>query len=43
MSSLTHPKAVTRLAPGESGYAAVLLSSADGSGEGGMTGTTTAR
>ncbi|MEU9988880.1 DUF4232 domain-containing protein [Streptomyces sp. NPDC048045] len=34
----THPQAVTTLAPGESGYAAVLLSSADGSGEGGMTG-----
>ncbi|MFF7752714.1 DUF4232 domain-containing protein [Streptomyces sp. NPDC007971] len=34
----THPQAVTTLAPGESGYAAVLLSSSDGSGEGGMTG-----
>ncbi|SOD84667.1 DUF4232 domain-containing protein [Streptomyces sp. Ag109_G2-15] len=34
----THPQAVTTLAPGESGYAAVLLSAADGSGEGGMTG-----
>ncbi|MFJ9814241.1 DUF4232 domain-containing protein [Streptomyces sp. NPDC101151] len=34
----THPQAVTTLAPGESGYAAVLLSSADGSGQGGTTG-----
>ncbi|MFE2102703.1 MULTISPECIES: DUF4232 domain-containing protein [unclassified Streptomyces] len=34
----THPQAVTTLAPGESGYAAVLLSAADGSGEGGTTG-----
>ncbi|MFJ3308988.1 DUF4232 domain-containing protein [Streptomyces sp. NPDC086549] len=34
----THPQAVTTLAPGESGYAAVLLSSADGSGDGGTTG-----
>lgn len=34
----THPQAVTTLAPGESGYAGVLLSAADGSGEGGMTG-----
>ncbi|MEU5539665.1 DUF4232 domain-containing protein [Streptomyces sp. NPDC020362] len=34
----THPQAVTTLAPGESGYAAVLLSSADGSGQGGATG-----
>ncbi|MFF4565906.1 DUF4232 domain-containing protein [Streptomyces sp. NPDC001435] len=34
----THPQAVTTLAPGESGYAGVLLSAADGSGEGGTTG-----
>ncbi|MGW2748628.1 DUF4232 domain-containing protein [Streptomyces sp. NPDC001450] len=34
----THPQAVTTLAPGESGYAAVLLSAADGSGQGGTTG-----
>ncbi|UXY29089.1 DUF4232 domain-containing protein [Streptomyces sp. HUAS TT20] len=34
----THPQAVTTLAPGESGYAGVLLSAADGSGEGGRTG-----
>ncbi|MEU1405510.1 DUF4232 domain-containing protein [Streptomyces sp. NPDC005728] len=34
----THPQAVTTLAPGQSGYAGVLLSSADGSGQGGMTG-----
>ncbi|MFI5680718.1 DUF4232 domain-containing protein [Streptomyces cellulosae] len=32
------PQAVTTLAPGESGYAGVLLSSADGSGDGGTTG-----
>lgn len=32
------PQAVTTLAPGESGYAGVLLSAADGSGEGGTTG-----
>ncbi|KOV70712.1 lipoprotein [Streptomyces sp. MMG1121] len=34
----TMPQAVTTLRPGESGYAGVLLSSADGSGEGGTTG-----
>ncbi|WP_208033606.1 DUF4232 domain-containing protein [Streptomyces cyanogenus] len=33
----TQPQAVVSLAPGESGYAGVLLSSADGSGTGGMT------
>jgi hypothetical protein len=33
----TRPQAVTSLAPGESGYAGVLLSAADGSGSGGMT------
>ncbi|MFD9396382.1 DUF4232 domain-containing protein [Streptomyces sp. NPDC060000] len=33
----TQPQAVTSLAPGESGYAGVLLSAADGSGDGGMT------
>ncbi|GGW77691.1 hypothetical protein GCM10010503_64360 [Streptomyces lucensis JCM 4490] len=33
----THPQAVTTLRPGESGYAGVLLSAADGSGSGGMT------
>ncbi|WP_369365232.1 DUF4232 domain-containing protein [Streptomyces sp. CG4] len=33
----TQPQAVTTLKPGESGYAGVLLSAADGSGEGGMT------
>ncbi|MFF3845481.1 DUF4232 domain-containing protein [Streptomyces sp. NPDC002328] len=33
----TRPQAVTTLAPGESGYAGVLLSAADGSGEGGTT------
>ncbi|MFF3739886.1 DUF4232 domain-containing protein [Streptomyces sp. NPDC002566] len=33
----TRPQAVTTLSPGESGYAGVLLSAADGSGEGGMT------
>ncbi|MEU0196066.1 DUF4232 domain-containing protein [Streptomyces afghaniensis] len=32
------PQAVTTLAPGESGYAGVLLSAADGSGTGGTTG-----
>ncbi|MEV3969272.1 DUF4232 domain-containing protein [Streptomyces sp. NPDC050698] len=32
------PQAVTTLAPGESGYAGVSLSAADGSGEGGTTG-----
>jgi hypothetical protein len=32
------PQAVTTLAPGESGYAGVLLASADGSGDGGTTG-----
>lgn len=31
------PQAVTTLAPGESGYAGVLLAAADGSGDGGMT------
>ncbi|WP_078851431.1 DUF4232 domain-containing protein [Streptomyces sp. NRRL S-237] len=34
----TRPQAVVSLAPGESGYAGVLLSAADGSGEGGTTG-----
>ncbi|MEU3032459.1 DUF4232 domain-containing protein [Streptomyces incarnatus] len=34
----TKPQAVTTLAPGESGYAGVLLSAADGSGDGGQTG-----
>ncbi|MFJ1972900.1 DUF4232 domain-containing protein [Streptomyces sp. NPDC087903] len=34
----SHPQAVTTLAPGESGYAGVLLSAADGSGDGGTTG-----
>lgn len=34
----THPQAVTTLAPGESGYAGVLLEAADGSGQGGTTG-----
>jgi hypothetical protein len=34
----SRPQAVTTLAPGESGYAGVLLSAADGSGEGGRTG-----
>ncbi|MFF8992008.1 DUF4232 domain-containing protein [Streptomyces sp. NPDC014983] len=34
----TRPQAVTTLAPGESGYAGVLLSAADGSGDGGQTG-----
>ncbi|MER6960701.1 DUF4232 domain-containing protein [Streptomyces sp. NPDC000618] len=33
----TQPQAVTTLAPGESGYAGVRLSAADGSGEGGTT------
>ncbi|MER6411498.1 DUF4232 domain-containing protein [Streptomyces humidus] len=33
----TQPQAVTTLAPGESGYAGVLLSAADGSGDGGTT------
>ncbi|MER5201066.1 DUF4232 domain-containing protein [Streptomyces sp. NPDC002755] len=33
----TRPQAVTTLAPGESGYAGVLLSAADGSGDGGQT------
>ncbi|MFF7097867.1 DUF4232 domain-containing protein [Streptomyces rubradiris] len=33
----TQPQAVVSLAPGESGYASVLLSAADGSGSGGMT------
>ncbi|MER5716970.1 DUF4232 domain-containing protein [Streptomyces sp. NPDC002132] len=33
----TRPQAVTTLSLGESGYAGVLLSAADGSGEGGMT------
>lgn len=33
----TQPQAVTSLAPGESGYAGVLLSAADGSGAGGAT------
>ncbi|MFE3169540.1 DUF4232 domain-containing protein [Streptomyces sp. NPDC059224] len=34
----TRPQAVTTLAPGESGYAGVLLSAADGSADGGTTG-----
>ncbi|MGW7318365.1 DUF4232 domain-containing protein [Streptomyces sp. NPDC054865] len=34
----TQPQAVVSLAPGGSGYAAALLSAADGSGEGGTTG-----
>ncbi|MEU3858897.1 DUF4232 domain-containing protein [Streptomyces sp. NPDC028722] len=34
----TQPQAVVSLAPGESGYAGVLLSAADGSGTGGTTG-----
>ncbi|MGW6864290.1 DUF4232 domain-containing protein [Streptomyces sp. NPDC054904] len=34
----TQPQAVVSLAPGRSGYAAALLSAADGSGEGGTTG-----
>jgi hypothetical protein len=34
----SQPQAVTTLAPGESGYAGVLLSAADGSGEAGTTG-----
>ncbi|MFD3998531.1 DUF4232 domain-containing protein [Streptomyces sp. NPDC058583] len=33
----THPQAVVTLAPGESGYAGVLLSAADGSGQNGYT------
>ncbi|MFH9860747.1 DUF4232 domain-containing protein [Streptomyces sp. NPDC017202] len=33
----TKPQAVTTLSPGESGYAGVLLSAADGSGDGGTT------
>ncbi|MFB6820446.1 DUF4232 domain-containing protein [Streptomyces virginiae] len=33
----TRPQAVVSLAPGEEGYAGVLLSAADGSGEGGTT------
>ncbi|MFF3452008.1 DUF4232 domain-containing protein [Streptomyces sp. NPDC002667] len=36
----THPQAVVTLAPGESGYAGVLLSSADGSGSNGYTAKT---
>lgn len=34
----TQPQAVVTLAPGQSGYAGALLSAADGSGEGGVTG-----
>ncbi|KUN26662.1 hypothetical protein AQJ23_16060 [Streptomyces antibioticus] len=34
----SHPQAVVTLNPGESGYAGVLLSAADGSGAGGTTG-----
>ncbi|GAB2894792.1 hypothetical protein GCM10027074_73200 [Streptomyces deserti] len=34
----SQPQAVTTLQPGESGYAGVLLSAADGSGDGGTTG-----
>jgi hypothetical protein len=34
----SRPQAVTTLAPGESGYAGVLLAAADGSGDGGTTG-----
>jgi hypothetical protein len=33
----SQPQAVVTLAPGESGYAGVLLSAADGSGENGTT------
>ncbi|MET9758783.1 DUF4232 domain-containing protein [Streptomyces sp. NPDC006372] len=33
----SHPQAVTTLAPGETGYAGVVLSAADGSGEHGTT------
>jgi hypothetical protein len=33
----SQPQAVVTLAPGESGYAGVLLSSADGSGDNGST------
>ncbi|WP_406373730.1 DUF4232 domain-containing protein [Streptomyces sp. NBC_00647] len=36
----THPQAVVTLAPGESGYAGVLLSAADGSGGNGYTART---
>jgi hypothetical protein len=36
----THPQAVVTLAPGESGYAGVLLSAADGSGANGYTAKT---
>ncbi|MER7685981.1 DUF4232 domain-containing protein [Streptomyces sp. NPDC097610] len=36
----THPQAVVTLAPGESGYAGVLLSAADGSGDNGYTAKT---
>ncbi|MGW0971900.1 DUF4232 domain-containing protein [Streptomyces sp. NPDC002516] len=36
----THPQAVVTLTPGESGYAGVLLSSADGSGANGYTAKT---
>ncbi|MFD8986315.1 DUF4232 domain-containing protein [Streptomyces sp. NPDC059564] len=36
--SETKPQAVVSLAPGQSGYAGVMLSAADGSGEGGTTG-----
>ncbi|MFJ7969268.1 DUF4232 domain-containing protein [Streptomyces sp. NPDC096324] len=36
----THPQAVVTLAPGESGYAGVLLSAADGSGSNGYTAKT---
>ncbi|MFF2519928.1 DUF4232 domain-containing protein [Streptomyces sp. NPDC058086] len=36
----THPQAVVTLAPGESGYAGVLLSAADGSGGNGYTAKT---
>ncbi|MFE6062900.1 DUF4232 domain-containing protein [Streptomyces sp. NPDC056431] len=35
----THPQAVVTLAPGESGYAGVILSAADGSGQDGYTTT----
>ncbi|WP_328941347.1 DUF4232 domain-containing protein [Streptomyces sp. NBC_00250] len=35
----THPQAVVTLAPGESGYAGVILSAADGSGQHGYTTT----
>lgn len=34
----TKPQAVVSLAPGQSGYAGIMLSAADGSGEGGTTG-----